>query len=188
MKIASICLGPLATNCYLVESSDGTILVDPAEDSESLRAFVGGRTVDWIVNSHGHIDHIGGNWAFPDVVVRIHAEDVPFLDVARPSHPPPGPTLEEGDEILEGLTVLHTPGHSRGSIVLKGPGILIVGDLLFAGSIGRTDLPGGSMSEIVESLGRIVRLPGDYTIYPGHGAETTLETERRRNPFLVGMV
>jgi len=188
MRIESICLGPLATNCYLIESAGRTILVDPAEDSPALRAFVGERKIDWIVNTHGHIDHIAGDWAYPGVPVRIHVADVPFLDAAHPSHPPLGPPLEEGDEILEGLTILHTPGHSHGSIVLKGDGVLIVGDLLFAGSIGRTDLPGGSMAQMVESLERIVRLPGGYTVYPGHGEATTLERERARNPFLVGMV
>ena len=162
MRIESVCLGPLATNCYLIESAGRAILVDPAEDSPALRTFVGERTIDWIVNTHGHVDHIAGDWAYPGVSVRIHSADAPFLDAARPSHPPLGPPLEEG--------------------------VLIVGDLLFAGSIGRTDLPGGSMAQIVASLERIVRLPGDYTVYPGHGEETTLERERARNPFLVGMV
>jgi len=187
MNIESVCLGPLATNCYLLESEGRAILVDPAEDSEALRAFVGDRTLDWIVDTHGHIDHIAGNWVFPGVPIRIHEADVPFLDAAYPEHPPLGPHLEEGEEILPGLVVLHTPGHSLGSVVLKGKEFLLVGDLLFAGSIGRTDLPGGSMQEIAVSLERIVRLPGDYTVYPGHGEVTTLEMERRRNPFLVGL-
>jgi hydroxyacylglutathione hydrolase len=187
VDVASICLGPLATNCYLVESGGRAILVDPPEDSGALQAFVGHRTIDWIVNTHGHPDHTAGNEAFPDVPVRIHRDDVQFLDADHPRHPPLGPLLEEGDEILEGWVVLHTPGHSRGSVVLKGPGALIVGDLLFAGSIGRTDLPGGSMREIVQSLKRLVRLPGDYVVYPGHGETTTLDRERRRNPFLIGL-
>jgi len=187
MDVSSICLGPLGTNCYLVESGRRAILVDPPEDSPRLRAFVGARRIDWIVNTHGHIDHTAGNTAFPDVPVRIHRDDVPFLESAHPRHPPLGPPLEEGDEILDGLVVLHTPGHSRGSVVLKAESCLIVGDLLFAGSIGRTDLPGGSMREIVQSLTRLVRLSGDYTVYPGHGEATTLGRERRRNPFLIGL-
>ena len=187
MKVLSVCLGPLATNCYLIEHGGRTLLVDPAEDSPELHAFVGDRTIDVIVNTHGHFDHTGGNWAFPGVPVRIHASDQAYLKVDYPEHPPLGEPLDEGEEIVDGLTVLHTPGHSPGSVVLLGPDLLIAGDLLFAGSIGRTDLRGGSVDDMAASLRRIVRLPGDYTVYPGHGEITTLDTERRRNPFLVGL-
>jgi len=82
---------------------------------------------------------------------------------------------------------LHTPGHSPGSIVLRGDGVLFVGDLLFAGSIGRTDLPGGSTEDMRQSLRRIASLPGDYLVYPGHGPATSLERERRENPFLIDL-
>ena len=104
-----------------------------------------------------------------------------------PDHGPIDQYLAEGDEIVAGLTVLHTPGHSPGSIVLLGDGALFAGDLLFAGSIGRTDLPGGSPREMDASLRRIVGLPGDMTVYPGHGGVTTLEAERESNPFLVSV-
>lgn len=187
MRVASICLGPLATNCYLVEHGGCALLIDPAEDSPALRTLIGNGRIDWIINTHGHHDHTGGDWAFPGVPVRIHAADLPFLEETHPDHPPIGRALEEGEHVIDGLTVLHTPGHSPGSVVLVGDGVLFAGDLLFAGSIGRTDLPGGSVEEIVASLRRVVRLPGDYTVYPGHGEATTLELERRCNPFLVGL-
>jgi glyoxylase-like metal-dependent hydrolase (beta-lactamase superfamily II) len=187
MEIRSICLGPLATNCYLVEHAGSVALIDPPEDSARLRSFVGNRRVDWILNTHGHFDHTGGNWAFPEASVRIHAGDVPFLDETYPDHPAIGPTLADGEVVLEALTVIHTPGHSPGSVVFRGEGVLLVGDLLFAGSIGRTDLPRGSTDEMVASLRRIASLPGEFAVYPGHGEATTLEVERRRNPFLVGL-
>jgi len=187
MRVQSVCLGPLATNCYLAEHAGRTLLIDPAEDSPALRAFIGDLKVDWILNTHGHFDHTGGDWAFPGVPVRMHAADLVFLEEEHPDHPRLGAFLEDGEEIVDGLTVLHAPGHSPGSVVLVGEGVLFAGDLLFAGSIGRTDLPGGSVDEMVASLRRIVRLRGDYTVYPGHGETTTLDLERRCNPFLVGL-
>jgi len=185
MRVASICLGPLATNCYLIETDGATVLVDPAESSERLHAFVGDRSVDIVVLTHGHFDHIEGAWDFPGARVMIHAADLPFLDHARPDRPPIDRSLCEGDIIAQTLTVLHTPGHSPGSVVLHAAGALFVGDLLFAGSIGRTDLPGGSLHEMNQSLRRILELEGDLTVYPGHGEITTLEKERRENPFLT---
>jgi len=187
MKVRSICLGPLFTNCYLVEVADRRILIDPAEGGEPLRAFVGGEGIDIVLNTHGHFDHTGGDWEFAEAEVMIHAADVPFLDSSYPGHPPVDRTVDEGDEIADGFSVLHTPGHSPGSIVLRGDGVLFVGDLLFAGSIGRTDLPGGSKEGMLRSLRRILSLPGDYLIYPGHGPATSLERERHENPFLVDL-
>jgi len=187
MKVRSICLGPLSTNCYLVEFGEVRILIDPAEGGAPLRSFVGEDGVDIVLNTHGHFDHTGGDWEYPDAQVMIHSADIPFLDRAYPGHPPVDRTIDDGDEVAGGLTVLHTPGHSPGSVVLLGDGVLFVGDLLFAGSIGRTDLPGGSEEEMRASLSRIVSLPGDYLVYPGHGPVTSLERERRENPFLIGV-
>jgi len=187
MKVRSICLGPLSTNCYLIEVDGKRILIDPAEGGEPLRSFVGEGGVDLVVNTHGHFDHTGGDWEFPDARVLIHPSDIPLLDSAYPGHPPVDRTIDEGDEIASGLRVIHTPGHSPGSIVLVGDGVLFVGDLLFAGSIGRTDFPGGSQEDMLRSLLRLIRLPGDYLIYPGHGPVTRLERERRENSFLTGL-
>jgi len=187
MKIETACLGPLGTNAYLIETDTQIVLVDPSEDSAALRQFVGTRSLDLIVNTHGHFDHTGGDNTFPDVRLRIHSADLLFLDQSIRDRPGGIERLDEGDTIA-GLRVMHLPGHSPGSVILAGEDVLIVGDLLFAGSIGRTDLPGGSMGQILASLDRVIRLSGDYRVLPGHGPETTLQYERETNPFLVGLV
>ncbi len=184
MHVASCCLGPLATNCYLIERNGVRVLIDPAEPSPELEAWVGDRSIDAVVLSHGHFDHIGGAWCWEGVPVMMHAADLPFVDEAHPHHPPIDRTIDEGDEIVGGLHVLHTPGHSPGSLVLAVEDALFVGDLLFAGSIGRTDLPGGSPAAMEASLQRVAGLDGDRTVYPGHGGPTTLGRERATNPFL----
>jgi glyoxylase-like metal-dependent hydrolase (beta-lactamase superfamily II) len=104
-----------------------------------------------------------------------------------PQHPPFQRLLRDGEELAEGVRVLHTPGHSPGSVVLALDGVLLTGDLLFAGSVGRTDLPGGSDEEMDRSLRKLLALSGEAVVYPGHGEATTLERERRRNPFLRGL-
>lgn len=140
-----------------------------------------------MLNTHGHFDHVGGDWALKEEGARvaIHKADLAILDHFYPGHPPVDRYLEEGDEVVPGLVVLHVPGHSPGSVVFVGDGILFSGDLLFSGSIGRTDLPGGSDRAMEESLRRILELLGGYTVYPGHGPRTTLAREKRTNPFLL---
>jgi hydroxyacylglutathione hydrolase len=187
IKVTSAALGSLATNSYLVEVEDRVLLVDPAADGAALRALVGGRRVDMVVNTHGHFDHIGANWSLPSRCVAIHEADADLVGLFLPNHPPFQRFLRDGEELVPGVRVLHTPGHSPGSIVLVMDGILLTGDLLFAGSIGRTDLPGGSDSEMDESLRKLLALPGGYIVYPGHGEPTTLDRERLRNPFLRGL-
>jgi len=117
--------------------------------------------------------------------IMLHKADLPLVDRFYPGHPSFDRFITDADTLPGPLRVLHTPGHSPGSIVLVGDGVLFVGDLLFAGSIGRTDLPGGSIAEMTTSLAKLTALPGDYTVYPGHGPKTTLATERRTNPFLL---
>lgn len=184
ITVSSASLGSLGTNAYLIETERHVLLVDPAVGGQRLRDFVGERHIDFVVDTHGHYDHVGGNWAVPAGAVCIHADDVPLVTMFFPQHPPFSRLLRDGEELVPGVRVLHTPGHSPGSVVLVLEGALVVGDLLFAGSIGRTDLPGGSDEEMERSLRRVIELPGDYAVYPGHGEATTLERERRRNPFL----
>jgi hydroxyacylglutathione hydrolase len=186
MRIESLCLGSLATNCYLVETDAARVLIDPAEANDTLFAFLDNRKVDLVVNTHGHFDHVGGDWALKEqgAVLCLHRLDLDFVDRFFPGHPAFDRYLAEGDRVAEVLRVLHTPGHSPGSVVLASDGVLFCGDLLFAGSIGRTDLPGGSERAMAQSLARIADLEGEYTVYPGHGPQTTLDHERRTNPFL----
>ena len=189
MQIESICLGALSTNCYLVSANGTTIIIDPAEPSAPLHSLIGARKVDLVVNTHGHFDHVGGDWVLREqgARIRLHQADLPYVDHYYPDHPPIDAYLEDAEEIAGILRVLHLPGHSPGSIALVGEGVVFSGDLLFAGSIGRTDLPGGSMEDMRDSLGRLLALPGNTRVYPGHGETTTLEKERRTNPFLVSI-
>lgn len=187
IRVTSACLGPLATNAYLVETAGRVLLIDPASDEPALHTLVGNRRIDLVVDTHGHFDHIGGNWAIPSGAVCIHEADEAMTSLFYPTHPPFGRTLKGEEELANGIRVLHTPGHSPGSIVLVMDGVLICGDLLFAGSIGRTDFPGGSDEEMDASLRKLLCLSGDYTVYPGHGPATTLDRERRQNPFLRGL-
>jgi glyoxylase-like metal-dependent hydrolase (beta-lactamase superfamily II) len=187
IKVTSACLGSLYTNAYLIETGQNTLLIDPAVDGPGLRALVGERRVDLVVDTHGHYDHVGGNWAIAAGAVCIHEADVQLVSLFFPQHPVIQRLLRGGENLVDGVRVLHTPGHSPGSVILVMDGILITGDLLFAGSIGRTDLPGGSDEEMEQSLRTVLGLSGDYVVYPGHGDATTLDRERRRNPFLRGL-
>ena len=187
MRVETVCLGELATNCYLIDAGGKTILIDPAQSCDALTLFLVGHSVDLVVNTHGHFDHIGGDWDLQKrgAQLLVHKADLPLIDRFYPDHPAFDRYLEDGDLLPGGLRVKHTPGHSPGSVVLVGDDVLFVGDLLFAGSIGRTDFPGGSMEQMNKSLSRLAALPGDYLVYPGHGPATSLQKERRTNPFLA---
>jgi glyoxylase-like metal-dependent hydrolase (beta-lactamase superfamily II) len=184
MRVTTACLGPLGTHCYLIEVRDKILLVDPAEDSQALHSLIAGRSVDTVVLTHGHFDHVGGAWAVEASEIVMHSADLPFVDEYFPDHGSIDRFVQEGDEILPGIAVMHMPGHSPGSLVLQTEDRLFVGDVLFAGSIGRTDLPAGSMPLMMDSLRRLMALPGDFAVYPGHGESTRLEQERRTNPYL----
>ena len=204
MNVKIFVLGELQANAYLVYSADSqrSVLIDPGGQPDSVIAYLKEKELqlDAILLTHGHVDHCGGVVAIKrefNVPLHLHRGDFPVLassinsELARTfmiTVPESADVeLSEGDNIPVGdltLTVLHTPGHSPGSVCFSGPGMLFSGDTLFQSSIGRTDLPGGDFSEIQKSLQRIVGLPGDTIVYPGHGDTTNLEEEKLYNPFL----
>jgi len=194
MFIKMLTVGALWTNCYVVgdEKTLDALIIDPGFDTNrDLKRtfdeiFSHSFRVKFIVNTHGHPDHTSGNKATKNATgapIVIHEYDAPML-----VDPPADNVLHEGDVIRIGkitLRVLHTPGHSRGSISLLGDNVVFCGDILFAGSIGRYDLPGGSLEDTVRSLkNRLLILPDHVKVYPGHGPATTIGEERRNNPFL----
>lgn len=190
MGLERLVVGELETNCYILESGGEAVIIDPGAAEERLLEALGGHQLRYILLTHGHPDHLGGapllKRAWRSAALLLHQGDLPVLRWALPGLEPDG-FLSEGDTIAFGeetLRVLHTPGHSPGSLVFGDDERLFVGDLLFWGSIGRTDLPGGSPSAMERSLRRLLELDGDLSIYPGHGPETTLAQERISNPFL----
>ncbi len=205
MLVSTVVVGPLQVNCYLVgcETTRQALVIDPGADGERILAAVQAADLilQTIVNTHGHFDHIGANrFLVEQTGARLlcHAGDLPLLRnasqhaaiyglSAEPS-PEPDRLLEEGDEVAVGsvrLQVLHTPGHSPGGICLYGEGHLFVGDTLFAGSVGRTDLPGGSHRQLIALIHeKLLPLPEETIVHPGHGPDTDLGREKRQNPFL----
>jgi len=194
MFIKMFTVGLLAANCYLVGDKEAgeAVVIDPGFEGESEAKMVFNEIarsrlkVKFIVNTHGHSDHIGGNRVTKEYYgapILIHEQDFSLL-----SNPPADRKLRDGEVIEVGdvkLRVVHTPGHSKGSIVLLGSDEVFSGDTLFAGSIGRYDLPGGSLDELVNSLkSKLLTLPDRFRVYPGHGPVSTIGEERRSNPFL----
>ncbi len=194
MFVKMFTVGMLATNCFLIADakSHEVLIIDPGFDRESEAKTIlreiehNGFEVKYIMNTHGHPDHNGGNRVlkeFTKAPILIHELDAPML-----SDPPADRLLHDGDLIEVGdikFRVIHTPGHSKGSIILLGLDTVFSGDTLFAGSIGRYDLPGGSIEEIKNSLkNKLLVLPDYMKIYPGHGPVSTIGEEKRSNPFL----
>ncbi len=208
MNVATLTLGALATNCYLVwqDGSSEALLVDSAGDAgDTVRAAEQrGLRIALIANTHGHTDHIESLAVLKErtgAEVAIHELDAPMLADAMLSgaamwgehhEVSADRLLREGDVVvLPGgggeLCVLHTPGHTPGSICLMGEGTLFSGDCLFAGGIGRVDLPGGDEQAMMMSLGRLAQLDPEIAVYPGHGPATTIGDELRGNPWLTGL-
>jgi glyoxylase-like metal-dependent hydrolase (beta-lactamase superfamily II) len=199
-------LGPFEQNAYLLVGPSGreAAVVDPGFDSGAILRDVErrGLAITLILNTHGHLDHVAGNSEFKrrtGAALAIHPLDRPYLAQlpeqaanfglrVEPS-PEPDLDLEEGCDLhLDGvlLETIHTPGHTPGGVCLAFDDRLLVGDTLFAGSVGRTDLPGGSWEILRASIrDKLFRLPASTVCYPGHGPETTLAEERRSNPFVA---
>ncbi len=205
MLVECITVGWFAANCYVVGCPETreAMVIDPGDEAERILEVVDrlGVTVKYIVNTHGHVDHIGADLELKDrtgAPLCIHRLDAALL--ADPGRnlsswtnplPPvaPGWLLEEGDVVEVGnlrFGVLHTPGHTPGGICLSGEGVVFSGDTLFAGSVGRSDFPGGSHAALIRSIKeKLLVLPGETVVYPGHGPTTTIGEERRSNPFLA---
>ena len=193
MKIETVTVGTLDTNCYVLqaEGSDAVIVIDPGAEAERILSVIGKRRIAGVLLTHGHFDHTGALNAFAGVPVLIHAADAPMLSDPRlsagemngdiASRPAASAFVSDGQLLeLGGLRigVLHTPGHTPGSVCYRIDDSLFTGDTLFHRGYGRTDLPGGSFSDLVQSLRRLLRIPEDLPFYPGHGGSATLEKER----------
>ena len=205
MAIQTFVVGPLQSNSYLVvdERSRQAAVIDPGMESESVLEAVRheGLRVESVIITHGHFDHVFSAAAFKTETgaqVIMHPDDVPLLlempETARsfgfkaPVPPQPDRLVREGDVIKVGelaLRVLETPGHTPGGISLCLDDAVFVGDTLFAGSVGRTDLRGGSLDALLRSIRtKLLTLPDWTVVYPGHGGATSIGAERRDNPFL----
>lgn len=201
MEIQCFTVTPFQENCYVLSHGGETIVVDPGEAAPELIAAIAGAKVTMIFNTHCHCDHSGGNAELmkrTGAPLVAHEADLPLLrtisqqgamfGVRVPASPDPDRFIEEGDTIDIGgakLKVFHTPGHAPGHVVLVGDGFVIAGDTLFAGSIGRTDLPGGDYDTLIRAIReKLLVLPDETRVFSGHGPATTIGAERRSNPFV----
>lgn len=206
VTVQTLTVGAFQENCYLVVDyrAGKAVIVDPGGEGERLVEAVdrSGATLEAVWITHAHVDHVGAiasikqRW---DVPVYLHPLDRRLYEAAGrqaqvygvPFEEPPPPDREfaDGQRVNVGdveLAVMHAPGHSPGHVVIHGEGIALVGDCLFAGSIGRTDLPFSNPPQLAASLEKISALPPETIVYPGHGMDTTIAEERRSNPFLNG--
>ena len=200
MKVKMLTVGPIGTNCYILEDEVNRLaaVIDPGDEAAKIKKLLDKEKMEvkYILLTHGHYDHTTG---VPElerlldhkVAIYIHKADA--KGAGNTLFPLAGQVdglnyYDEGDHIAFGdidIEVLHTPGHSEGSVTLKVGDVLFCGDTLFAGSCGRTDFPGGSMKKMMRSLRRLGELEGDYTVCPGHMNTSTLERERVTNPYMI---
>ena len=194
MKHTAMALGAYQTNCYILwnEENDRCVVVDPGYEPERVLAETTrlGKNIEAVLLTHGHFDHVGGvrtMAAETDCRVYLHEKAL-----SMPPQMTAGPLYytdlyREGDMLnLAGLEtrVIHTPGHTEGSVCLLVEDAMFSGDTLFEGSCGRTDLPGGDWATILQSLKRLAGMEKNYAVYPGHGPSTTLAEEKKYNPYM----
>lgn len=194
LNIETLPLGAYQTNCYIAWGDDSgeCIVIDPGYESWHILAAAEklGKSIAAILLTHGHFDHVGGVKdiaADTDCKVYIHENDLSLPETFTAGPLYYTNTYGEGDVLtLAGLTlrVLHTPGHTPGSVCLAAENTLFSGDTLFQASIGRTDFPGGSFAQMQKSLQRLKEISENLRVLPGHGPETTLDEERKYNPYL----
>ena len=206
MIIKNIVVGPLDVNCYILgcEDTKAAAIIDPGDNADEIIKTIDkeGLNPELIINTHAHFDHIGGVKAIQEhfkIDFLLHKEDSFLIENASEQatvfglSPIPKPDVNKfvnnGDKISLGdkiINVIHTPGHSPGGVCYYVDNNIFVGDTMFAGSIGRTDLPGGSYETLINSIKERLFPLGDSTIvYPGHGPSTTIKNEREHNPFLT---
>ena len=208
LKIVTLVVGPIMENCYIIydEKSLEGIIVDPGDEADRILTAVKNLnlTIKYIVNTHAHADHIGANKEIGEKLkakLAVHADDTAMLTDPQRNlsvagymgrliiSQPADILLHEGDIIVFGnceFKVVHTPGHTPGGICLVGENVVISGDSLFAGSIGRTDFPTGSMTDLISSLKeKIMTLDPNMQVFPGHGGTTNIGWEKQNNPYLA---
>jgi hydroxyacylglutathione hydrolase len=198
-------VGPIMANCFILgcESTKEAVVIDPGDDADRILMELAKSElkVKYLINTHGHFDHVGANKKMKETtgaILAIHPDDEPMLNelsrsaqmfgLSAENSPPADLLLNDGNEVTFGeitLKVIHTPGHSMGGICLYTTGHLFAGDTLFAGSIGRTDLPGGDYDTLISSIKeKLLSFDDDTIVYTGHGPETNIGNEKRMNPFL----
>ncbi|MBI2266540.1 MAG: MBL fold metallo-hydrolase [Armatimonadetes bacterium] len=206
MILRSRTVGPFEMNCYVLgsETTREAVVIDPGDETETLVSLVqkDGLRVKYILATHAHLDHVAGAKEFKELTgapFYVHKEDLFLLDqldaqalmfgLKPPGKPETDGFLNEGDEFQMGeirIRVLHTPGHSPGGVSFLTDDAVFVGDALFAGSIGRTDLPGGDHPTLIATIEKkLFTLDDKMTVHSGHGPATTIGHEKRTNPFFA---
>ncbi|MBW2466983.1 MAG: MBL fold metallo-hydrolase [Deltaproteobacteria bacterium] len=210
MLIRQMTVGMMGVCCYIAacEKTKQGVVIDPGGDEIEILAFCNQEnlSIQYIINTHGHPDHVCGNAKLKEATgadIVMHAADADFFgqdsveqffsQLGLPQSPPVDKRVEDGDIITFGnetLTVIHTPGHTPGGMCLYSPPNLFSGDTLFAGGVGRTDFPGGSTRQLLDSIKeRLLSLPAETVVWPGHGyggEHSTISKEKTGNPFLTG--
>ena len=190
INMKHLALGAYQTNCYLVwgENSSTCVVIDPGYEPKKIAAFLAekGLKLEAILLTHGHFDHVGGVKELAEACkVYVHELEHTMPPALTAGKLYATDSYPENFEIAGmRFTTLHTPGHTPGSVCLLVEDAMFSGDTLFAGSCGRTDLPGGNWATIQDSLRRLAAIPGDYRVFPGHAEATTLSQERLYNPYL----